>query len=105
MIISQTPLRVSFLGGGSDLPAYYKRQGGAVLATAIQHSVYITVSRKFDDAIRISYSQTEEVSDASQVQHPIVRECLDFLQIKGGIEITSVADIPAQGTRYCSNQA
>src|SRR5438105_708335 len=105
MIISQTPLRVSFLGGGSDLPAYYKRQGGAVLATAIQHSVYITVSRKFDDAIRISYSQTEEVSDASQVQHPIVRECLDFLQIKGGIEITSVADIPAHGTGLGSSSS
>ena len=56
MIISRTPLRVSFLGGGSDLPCYYRRHGGAVLSMAIDHSVYVTVSRKFDNAVRVSYS-------------------------------------------------
>lgn len=98
MIISQTPLRLSFLGGGSDLPSYYRRKGGAVLSTAIDKCVYVTVSRKFDDAVRVSYSRTEEVATAAQVEHPIVREALGLLGIEGGIEITSVADIPAKGT-------
>ena len=73
MIISRTPLRVSFFGGGSDLPAYYRRRGGAVLSTAIDKSVYVTVSRKFDDAVRVSYSRTEEVSRAQDVEHPLVQ--------------------------------
>ena len=98
MIISRTPLRVSLFGGGSDLPAHYRRHGGAVLSTAIDKSVYVTVSRKFDDAVRVSYSRTEEVEHASQVQHPLVREALAMLGIEGGVEITSVADIPAKGT-------
>lgn len=95
MIISRTPLRVSFLGGGSDLPSCYRRHGVAVLSTAVEQSVYVAVSRKFDDAVRVSYSRTEEVAHASQVEHRLVRECLALLEIEGGIEITSVADIPA----------
>jgi D-glycero-alpha-D-manno-heptose-7-phosphate kinase len=105
MIISQTPLRISFFGGGSDLPAYYRQRGGAVLSTTIEHSVYVTVSRKFDSAVRVSYSQTEEVETASQVRHPLVRECLALLGISGGIEITSVADIPAKGTGLGSSSS
>lgn len=105
MIISRTPLRVSFLGGGSDLPSYYRRHGGAVLSTAIDKSVYITVSRKFDDAVRVSYSCTEEVTDASKVEHPLVRESLALLGIEGGIEVTSVADIPAKGTGLGSSSS
>lgn len=105
MIISRTPLRVSFLGGGSDLPSYYRRHGGAVLSTAIDHSVYVTVSRKFDDAVRVSYSRTEEVAHASEIEHPLVRECLALLGIEGGIEITSVADIPAKGTGLGSSSS
>jgi D-glycero-alpha-D-manno-heptose-7-phosphate kinase len=105
MIISRTPLRVSFLGGGSDLPSYYRRHGGAVLSAAIDHSVYITVSRKFDDAVRVSYSRTEEVAHASQIEHPLVRESLALLGIEGGIEITSVADIPARGTGLGSSSS
>jgi D-glycero-alpha-D-manno-heptose-7-phosphate kinase len=105
VIISRTPLRVSFLGGGSDLPAYYRRHGGAVLSTAIDQSVYVTVSRKFDDAVRVSYSRTEEVAHARDVQHPLVREALAMLGIEGGVEITSVADIPARGTGLGSSSA
>ena len=105
MIISRTPLRVSFLGGGSDLPCYYRRNGGAVLSTAIEQSVYVTVSRKFDEAVRVSYSRTEEVAHASQVEHPLVRESLALLGIEGGIEITSVADIPARGTGLGSSSS
>lgn len=105
MIISQTPLRISFFGGGSDLPSYYRRHGGAVLSTAIDKSVYVTVSRKFDDAVRVSYSRTEEVARSSQVEHPLVRESLALLGIEGGIEVTSVADIPAKGTGLGSSSA
>jgi D-glycero-alpha-D-manno-heptose-7-phosphate kinase len=105
VIISQTPLRVSFLGGGSDLPSYYRRNGGAVLSTAIDQSVYVTVSRKFDNALRVSYSRTEEVAHASQIEHPLVREALALLGIEGGVEITSVADIPAKGTGLGSSSS
>ena len=105
MIISRTPLRVSLFGGGSDMPAYYRRHGGTVLSTTIDKSVYVTVSRKFDDAVRVSYSRTEEVDRASEVEHPLVREALGLLGIEGGIEITSVADIPARGTGLGSSSA
>ncbi len=105
MIISRTPLRVSLFGGGSDLPAFYRRQGGAVLSTTIDKSVYVTVSRKFDDAVRVSYSRTEEVSRGQDVEHPLVREALALLDIDGGVEITSVADIPARGTGLGSSSA
>ena len=105
MIISRTPLRVSFFGGGSDLPPYYRRHGGAVLSTSIDKSVYVTVSRKFDDAVRVSYSRTEEVAHAREVEHPLVREALGLLGLEGGIEITSVADIPARGSGLGSSSA
>jgi D-glycero-alpha-D-manno-heptose-7-phosphate kinase len=105
MIISRTPLRVSFFGGGSDLPAYYRRHGGVVLSTAIDKSVYVTVSRKFDEAVRVSYARTEEVARAADVEHPLVRESLALLGIEGGVEITSIADIPARGTGLGSSSA
>jgi D-glycero-alpha-D-manno-heptose-7-phosphate kinase len=105
VIISRTPLRVSFLGGGSDLPTYYQRHGGAVLSATIDQSVYVTVSRKFDHAVRVSYSRTEEVEHANEVKHPLVREALKMLGIDGGIEITSIADIPAKGTGLGSSSS
>jgi D-glycero-alpha-D-manno-heptose-7-phosphate kinase len=74
MIISRTPLRMSFVGGGSDLPAYYRKHGGAVVSTAIDRYVYITVNRKFDDRIRVSYSKTEEVATVAKIRHPLMRE-------------------------------
>jgi len=105
MIISRTPLRVSFLGGGSDLPCFYRERGGAVLSAAIDKAVYVTVSRKFDNAVRVSYSRTEEVEHAQGVEHPLVRESLGMLGIDGGVEITSVADIPAKGTGLGSSSS
>ena len=105
MIISQTPFRVSFAGGGSDLPAYYREHGGAVVSTAIDKYVYVTVSRKFDHTLRVSYSRTEEVENVSQLQHPIVREGLHMLGLKGGLEITSIADIPSRGTGLGSSSS
>jgi len=98
MIISKTPLRMSFVGGGSDLPVFYRNFGGAVVSTAIDKFVYVSVNKKFDDRIRVSYSKTEEVGSVDKIKHPLVREALKMLNIPGGIEITSIADIPARGS-------
>ena len=97
MIISKTPLRMSFVGGGSDLPAFYREHGGAVLSTAIDKYIYVTVNKRFDDSFRVSYSRTEEVATAAEVQHPLARECLTLVGFTGGVEVTSIADIPAKG--------
>lgn len=105
MIISRTPLRVSFAGGGTDFKDYYRKSGGAVLSTAIDKYVYITVNKKFDDRIRVSYSKTEIVGSVGEIQHDLVRESLKYLKIKGGVEITSIADIPSEGTGLGSSSA
>jgi D-glycero-alpha-D-manno-heptose-7-phosphate kinase len=98
MIISKTPLRVSFVGGGSDVRGYYRYETGAVVSTAINKYVFVNVNRKFDEGIRVAYSRTEEVSHVSQVEHKIVRAALSRVGIQGGIEITTIADIPGRGT-------
>jgi D-glycero-alpha-D-manno-heptose-7-phosphate kinase len=105
MIISRTPLRMSFVGGGSDLPEFYRKHGGAVLSTAVDKYVYVTVNKKFDDGVRVAYSRTEEVTSAEHVQHPLVRHGLQILGVKGGVEITTVADIPSKGTGLGSSSS
>jgi D-glycero-alpha-D-manno-heptose-7-phosphate kinase len=105
LIVSQTPLRMSFVGGGSDLPSFYRQYGGAVVSTAIDKYVYVTVNPKFDNHIRVSYSKTEEVESVDQIEHKLVRESLRKLDIHGGIEITSVADIPSRGTGLGSSSS
>lgn len=96
MIITRTPFRISFSGGGSDLPCFYKREPGAVLSTAIDKYMYLTVKERFANTFRISYSKTELVDECSQIQHPIVRECLRASEVVQGLEIASIADLPAQ---------
>jgi D-glycero-alpha-D-manno-heptose-7-phosphate kinase len=98
MIISRTPLRISFAGGGSDLAAYYQHEPGAVVSTAINQYIYITVNKKFDRKIRASYSITEIVEKVDELQHELIREALRMVNLDGGIEITSISDIPSQGT-------
>lgn len=98
MIVSKTPLRMSFVGGGSDLPAFYREEIGAVLSTSIDKYMYICVNKKFDGRIRVSYTRTEDVELRTQVEHPLVREALDVVGIEGGIEIASMADIPSRGS-------
>jgi D-glycero-alpha-D-manno-heptose-7-phosphate kinase len=105
MIISRTPLRMSFLGGGSDLPVFYRRFGGAVVSTAIDQFVYVTVNKKFDHRIRVSYSRTEEAGSVDRIKHPLVRASMKLLGVAGGIEITSIADIPAKGTGLGSSSS
>jgi D-glycero-alpha-D-manno-heptose-7-phosphate kinase len=105
MIISKTPLRMSFVGGGSDLPVFYRKFGGAVVSTAIDKFVYVTVNKKFDDRIRVSYAKTEEAATPDKIKHPLVREALKMLGITGGVEITSIADIPGKGSGLGSSSA
>jgi len=105
MIITRTPLRISFAGGGSDLPAFYKQEQGAVVSTAIDKYIYINVNPKFDHKIRASYSVTEIVDSLDEVQHELIREALYLLNIRQGIEITSISDIPSQGTGLGSSSS
>lgn len=98
MILSKTPLRMSYVGGGSDLPAFYREELGAVLSTSIDKYMYIAVNPKFDGSIRLSYTRTEEAESPSQIEHPLVREALQVVGIRGGIEIASMADIPSKGS-------
>jgi len=96
---------MSFVGGGSDLPVFYRRFGGAVVSTTINQFVYVTVNKKFDDKIRVSYSRTEEARSVERIRHPLVREAMKLLKIRGGVEITSIADIPAKGTGLGSSSS
>ena len=104
MIITKTPLRISFTGGGTDLRDYYEKRGGAVVSAGINKYIYITVNRKFDNRIRVSYSKTEMVDAVEELRHDLVRECLKLVGIRGGVEITSIADIPS-GTGLGSSSA
>lgn len=95
MIITRAPFRVSFCGGGSDLPNFYEKYGGCVLSTTIRKYMYITLHKYFyDDQIVLKYSKTENVKDFSEICHKIFKQCLSDFNIKG-VEITSMADIPA----------
>ena len=105
MIITRTPLRISFVGGGSDLPAFYEQERGAVVSTAIDKYIYITVNPKFDHKIRASYSVTEIVDGVDELKHELIRESLQLLDIQQGIEITSISDIPSQGTGLGSSSS
>jgi D-glycero-alpha-D-manno-heptose-7-phosphate kinase len=95
MIVSRAPVRFSLGGGGSDLPAYAAEHGGFLVAGAIDKYIYISANPRFHDTIRLSYSQTEIVERVDQIQHRIFREALRLLEIDRGIELVSVADVPA----------
>jgi len=96
VIISRTPFRISFAGGGSDVPDFYRQTPGAVISTAIDKYMFIMVTRRFDHSIRVSYSKTETVHAVDELEHPIVRETLRYLGLTSGLEIVSIADIPAR---------
>jgi D-glycero-alpha-D-manno-heptose-7-phosphate kinase len=98
MIITRSPLRISLGGGGTDLPSYYRRHGGFLIAAAIDKYVYITIHRTFEEEMILKYSKLERVTELGDVRHPIIREALKLVGIKNvNIEITSMADIP-EGT-------
>lgn len=105
MVISRTPLRVSFVGGGSDLPDFAVEHGGAVVSTTIDKYVYAIVTERFEDSLRVSYSKTEIVDSIDEVQHELVREALRVAGLPRKVEIVTVADVPAQGTGLGSSSA
>lgn len=98
MIISRTPLRVSFAGGGTDLREYYKKECGAVISTAIGKYVYITINNKFENDVRVKYSKTENAESAEKLEHPLFRETMRFAGATKGVEVTSMADVPTRGS-------
>jgi len=95
MIIVRTPVRIPIGGGGTDLPSYYSLYGGEWTSAAINKYVYVTVKRRFEPNYRISYSKTEQVDKPDYIQHPIVREAIKLLKIPSGVEIVTMADVPA----------
>ncbi|MGC9530458.1 MAG: GHMP kinase [Candidatus Bipolaricaulaceae bacterium] len=95
MIISKTPFRISFLGGGTDLPAYFRRREGAVLSTTVNKYMYVAVNDRFEDTVRVAYTRTEIVEDLSQLRHDLVREALRTVDIDRGVEVVTIADVPA----------
>jgi D-glycero-alpha-D-manno-heptose-7-phosphate kinase len=97
MIISQTPLRIGLLGGGTDLPDYYREHGGRVLNCALDKYVYVIVKQRFDNAIYVNYSKKEIVSRVDDIEHELVREAMHMAGVVNGVEITTLADIPSGG--------
>ncbi|MEM7391973.1 MAG: hypothetical protein AAF492_06450 [Verrucomicrobiota bacterium] len=99
MIISQTPFRVSFFGGGSDYPDFFDEHGGAVLGTTINKYSYISLhqqSRLYPHRFTAHYARTEQVGEPSEFEHPLIRETLRHLDINDGLEISHIADLPGR---------
>jgi D-glycero-alpha-D-manno-heptose-7-phosphate kinase len=98
MIIVQTPLRVSLFGGGTDFPSFYQQEGGCVLSSAIDKYIYVTIKKRFDQKLRVGYTQTEMVDSVDDIKHELIRESLRKTGISQGVEITTMGDIPSEGS-------
>jgi D-glycero-alpha-D-manno-heptose-7-phosphate kinase len=98
MIISRTPLRISFVGGGTDLPSFYEHHGGAVVSATIDKWINVIVSPRFEGDVRVSYSRTEVVDNAAAVEHELVREAMRRTGVPRGVEIVTLADVSSRGT-------
>lgn len=105
MIITKAPLRMSFVGGGTDLPSFYQTTKGSVISTSINKYVYITVHHRFEENIRVAYSEIEISKSFKDVKHPLIRNVAKILGIERNLEISSVADIPSGGTGLGSSSA
>ncbi len=95
MIIIQTPLRISFFGGGTDFPGYFLNEGGCVLSSAINKYIFVVIKERFDDKIRIGYTRTEIVDSVNDINHELVREAMRKTGLSQGIEIITMGDVPA----------
>jgi D-glycero-alpha-D-manno-heptose-7-phosphate kinase len=105
MIIVQTPLRVSFFGGGTDFPSYFMEEGGTnVLSSAIDKYIFVTIKNRFDSKLRVGYTSTEIVDTVDEVQHELIREAMRLTGIQKSVEITTMGDIPA-GAGLASSSA
>ncbi|MCZ6680327.1 MAG: GHMP kinase [Candidatus Poribacteria bacterium] len=98
MIITQTPLRISFVGGGTDFGDFYRRQNGEVISTAIDKYVYVIIKERFDSQIYLNYSKKEIVDCVDRIEHELIREAMRKTGVAQGVEITTLADIPAHGS-------
>lgn len=105
MIITQTPLRISFFGGGSDFRDFYREEEGCVLSSAIDKFIFVIAKRRYDPMIRVGYSRTELVSSVEEIQHDLVRESLKIAGVHERIEIGTMADIPSSGSGLGSSSA
>jgi D-glycero-alpha-D-manno-heptose-7-phosphate kinase len=105
MIISRTPLRMSFVGGGTDLPAFCEEHGGAVVSTAIDKWIRVIVSQRFEGDVRVGYSEVEIVGDVTQIRHELVREAMRRTGIPRGVDVLTLADVPSRGTGLGSSSA
>ncbi len=105
MILCRTPLRVSFVGGGTDVPAYYREAPGAVLATAINRYLYVSVNSRFDTRLRISYATNELVDNVAEIRHDLAREALACLKVTQGTEVSVISDVPSEGTGLGSSSS
>lgn len=98
MIIVQSPLRISFFGGGTDLPSCYLNEGGCVLSSAIDKYIFVSVKTRFDQKVRVGYTQTELVDHVDDLQHDLIREALRMTGASHSVEITTMGDIPSAGS-------
>jgi D-glycero-alpha-D-manno-heptose-7-phosphate kinase len=98
LIIVQTPLRVSLFGGGTDFASFFQEEGGCVLSSAIDKYIFVTIKERFDSKLRIGYTQTEMVDEVDQIHHELIRESLRLTGIERGVEITTMGDIPSEGS-------
>ena len=105
MVISKTPLRMSFVGGGTDLPAFYEQHDGAVLSTAIDKWVRVGVAARFEGDVRVSYSTTEIVDTADDLEHELIRESMRRAGLSRGVEVITLADLPSRGTGLGSSSS
>lgn len=94
--MTRTPLRISFAGGMSDIPAYYEKDFGCVVSTSINKYIYIILTERLEKYYRVKYSQTENVNTIDEIQHTIVRECLKYMKIDHPLEITAISEVPSR---------
>jgi D-glycero-alpha-D-manno-heptose-7-phosphate kinase len=105
MIITQTPLRISFAGGGTDLAAYYAEREGFVVSTAIDKFVYVIVKERFDDEIYLNYMKKEIRSEVAEIEHELIREAMRMTGVDAGVEVTLLSDIPSDGAGLGSSSS
>jgi D-glycero-alpha-D-manno-heptose-7-phosphate kinase len=98
LIIVQTPLRISLFGGGTDFSSYFREEGGCVLSSAIDKYIFVTIKERFDSKLRIGYTQTEMVDRVDEINHDLIREALRLTGIERGVEVTTMGDIPSEGS-------
>jgi D-glycero-alpha-D-manno-heptose-7-phosphate kinase len=105
LIIIQTPLRISFFGGGTDFREFFEKEEGCVLSSAIDRYIFVIIKQRFDDKIRVGYTRTEMVDGIDEIEHELVRECLRKTGICKRVEIATMADIPSSGSGLGSSSS